>query len=63
MNDNFFDVLGVPEDATSAQIRKAFRTKSLEVHPDKNEAADAADKFRQLVDISNVLKSPELKEM
>ena len=35
-NENFYDLLGVDMDADTAQIKKAFRKKSLEFHPDKN---------------------------
>ena len=33
---NFYELLDVPKNADSAQIKKAFRKKSLEYHPDKN---------------------------
>ena len=33
---DFYDLLNVPKDADTAQIKKAFRKKSLEYHPDKN---------------------------
>ena len=35
-NENFYTLLGVDMDADTAQIKKAFRKKSLEFHPDKN---------------------------
>lgn len=33
---NFYELLDVPKNADAAQIKKAFRKKSLEYHPDKN---------------------------
>ena len=34
--DDFYSLLGVAQDAETSQIKKAFRQKSLELHPDKN---------------------------
>ena len=43
-----YAVLGVPQTATEAEIKKAFRKKSLKVHPDKNPSKDAAALFIKL---------------
>ncbi|KAK7863887.1 hypothetical protein R5R35_007220 [Gryllus longicercus] len=56
VNTNFYALLGVPEDANSTEIKKAYRKLSLLLHPDKNDAADAEIKFRQLVAVYDVLR-------
>ena len=33
---DFYELLGVAKDAETSAIKKAFRKKSLEYHPDKN---------------------------
>ena len=43
-----YAVLGVAPTATEAEIKKAFRKKSLKVHPDKNPSKDAATLFIKL---------------
>ena len=36
------------QDATLPDIKKAYRTLSKQLHPDKNDAPDAEIKFRQV---------------
>lgn len=56
---NFYEFLGVQQDASSADIRKAYRKLSLTLHPDKNKDENAETQFRQLVAIYEVLKDDE----
>ncbi len=42
------DLLGVPPTASADAIRRAFRRRAFEVHPDRNPAPTAADDFRLL---------------
>ncbi len=46
MAKNYYDILGVKKEATQDEIKKAFRKKAHEHHPDK-ESGDA-DKFKEL---------------
>jgi curved DNA-binding protein CbpA len=43
-----YKVLGVDRGASDRDIRAAYRRKSLELHPDKNSAADAQDRFAEV---------------
>ncbi|CAL7942487.1 unnamed protein product [Xylocopa violacea] len=58
VNQNFYEVLGVPQAANASEIKKAFRRLSLQLHPDKNSAEDAEQQFRKLVAVYDVLKDP-----
>ena len=45
MTDHY-TALGLSSAATLADIKKAFRLKASSLHPDKNAAPDAAERFR-----------------
>tara|TARA_B100001057_G_scaffold311052_1_gene311125 strand:- start:389 stop:1258 length:870 start_codon:yes stop_codon:yes gene_type:complete len=53
---NFYDVLGVNEKATSAEITKAFKDLAKHHHPDRG--GDEA-KFKEINEAHNTLKSPQ----
>jgi hypothetical protein len=53
-----YAVLGVPRDATAAQIGEARRRLSREYHPDVNRAADAAARFDRVQQAFNLLSDP-----
>ncbi|NXW20347.1 DNJC1 protein, partial [Circaetus pectoralis] len=50
------------QDASAADIRKAYRKLSLVLHPDKNKDENAETQFRQLVAIYEVLKDEERRQ-
>lgn len=52
---NYYEILGVSEDATAAEIRKAFQQKARTLHPDVNKAPDAEEKFKQVSEAYAVL--------
>lgn len=58
----FYEFLSVNQDASSSEIRKAYRKLSLILHPDKNKDENAENQFRQLVAIYEVLKDEERRQ-
>lgn len=60
-----YEILGVPRDADSADIRKAYQALALQVHPDKLTREDAAEAsatgatvtFQQLQDAWETLRN------
>jgi len=59
---DFYKLLGISRDATQKEIKKAYRSKSLQYHPDKNPSEDAADKFAEIARAYEVLSDEELKQ-
>lgn len=42
------NILGIREDADEDEVKKAYRSKILQFHPDKNKSPDAAEKFLEI---------------
>jgi molecular chaperone DnaJ len=56
MPRDYYEVLGVPRDATEAEIKKAFRRLARELHPDVNQHdPDAEEKFKEAAAAHEVL--------
>jgi DnaJ-class molecular chaperone len=47
---NDFQTLGISSSASMAEIKKAYRLKAKEFHPDVNDSPDAADQFRKITE-------------
>lgn len=47
---DYYEILGVPKDASERQIKKAFHQLAMKYHPDKNKSPDAEAKFREIAE-------------
>ena len=52
---DYYRVLGVSRTDSEEEIRKGFRKKAMEFHPDRNKNADAEDKFKEVNEAYQVL--------
>jgi len=64
MAEDYYKILGVPRNATQAEIQKAFRDLARKYHPDLHpDDPDAKKKFQQIQKAFEVLNDPEKREM
>lgn len=60
MKENYYRVLGVAENATQEEIKKAYRKLALKYHPDRNRNnPDAEEKFKRITEAYEVLSDPQ----
>ncbi|MHA7154151.1 DnaJ C-terminal domain-containing protein [Arthrobacter sp. TMN-50] len=60
VDKDFYKILGVPKDATAADIKKSYRKLARKHHPDQNQATGGSDKmFKDISEAYSVLSDPE----
>lgn len=62
MKEDYYDILGVDKNASATEIKKAYRKKALQYHPDKNPGdAEAEAMFKKSAEAYEVLSNPDKK--
>jgi molecular chaperone DnaJ/curved DNA-binding protein len=60
---DYYNILGVSEDADAKEIKKAYRKLAQEYHPDRNpDDPKAEEKFKEIQEANAVLSDPEKRE-
>lgn len=62
MKQDFYEILGISKSADAAAIKKAYRKKAIEFHPDKNPGnKEAEENFKKAAEAYEVLSDPQKK--
>ncbi len=56
---DYYAVMGLPRDATDAQVKQAYRKLARKYHPDVSKERDAEARFKELGEAYEVLRNPE----
>lgn len=57
---DYYEVLGVDKNANADEIKKAYRKKAIQYHPDKNPGdKEAEEKFKEAAEAYDVLSNPD----
>lgn len=60
---DYYEILGVDKNATSDEIKKAYRKKAIQYHPDKNPGdKEAEERFKEAAEAYEVLSNQEKRQ-
>jgi len=63
MGKDFYKILGIARTATDDEIKKAYRKLALKYHPDKNKAASAEERFKEIAEAYEVLSDKKKRDI
>jgi curved DNA-binding protein len=58
---DYYEILGIGRNATSEEIKQAYRRLARQFHPDQNPDPVAADRFKQIAEAYRILSNPETR--
>jgi len=59
---DYYEVLGLTKGVVAAEIKSAYRKMALKFHPDKNKAADAEAKFKEINEAYQILSDEQKRK-
>ena len=61
-SSNFYDILGVQQNSSVDEIKKAYRKLSFIHHPDKNNSPESTQMFQKLAEAYSILSDPAKRQ-
>jgi molecular chaperone DnaJ len=52
---DYYEVLGVARDASEKDVKSAYRKLAMKYHPDRSDASDAEERFKEISEAYAVL--------
>ena len=59
---DYYEVLGVPKEAGEKDIKSSYRKLAMKYHPDKSDAPDAEERFKEISEAYAVLSDPDKRQ-
>ena len=59
---DYYDILGIPKGASADEIKRAYRKKAHDHHPDKGGGKEAEEKFKEINEAYQVLSDPQKRQ-
>ncbi len=60
---DYYEILGVPRNASKEEIKRAYRRLVLQYHPDRNKSPEAEEKFKEISEAYAVLTDDEKRRI
>src|SRR3972149_2017982 len=58
-NRDYYEILGIPRNASTDDIKAAFRKLARQYHPDVSKEEDAEERFKEINEAYGVLSDPQ----
>jgi DnaJ family protein A protein 2 len=58
-SQNLYEILGIENDVSTEQIKKAYKNLAMKYHPDKNPDAEATEKFKEIQKAYDILSDED----